>query len=78
MIITGLRSPFDNNQAECDIYMPNLKQKIQAVSVPLRLRCILHDSLIYLATLRKQERPVFQALAQVLSGNVRVLCFGAE
>jgi transposase len=76
--ITDHRVPFDNNRAERDIRMPKLKQKISGcfrTAHGFKAFCTIRS---YLASLRKQERPLFQALAYAFSGNVLAPCFDAE
>lgn len=76
--ITNHRVPFDNNRAERDIRMPKLKQKISGCFRTTRgfdTFCTIRS---YLATLRKQQLPLFKALALSFSGNVPQPCFGAE
>jgi transposase len=76
--ITDLRVPFDNNQAERDIRMPKLKQKISGcfrTDQGFDAFCTIRS---YLASLRKQQHPLFQALVHTFSGNVAEPCFSAE
>jgi transposase len=66
--LTDLRVPFDNNQAERDIRMPKLKQKVSG--------CFRADTgaehfatiRSYLSTLRKQSADLFQALVLTFQG----------
>lgn len=76
--ITDHRVPFDNNQAERDIRMPKLKQKISGcfrTTHGFEAFCTIRS---YLASLRKQELPLFQALALTFLGNAPQPCFDAE
>ena len=66
--LNDLRVPFDNNQAERDIRMPKLKQKVSG--------CFRADTgaehfatiRSYLSTLRKQSADLFQALVLTFQG----------
>jgi transposase len=61
--------PFDNNQAERDLCMMKLKQKIFGCfcsEARTRKSCRIFG---YLATSRKQERNLMDALIDLFSGN---------
>jgi transposase len=67
--LTDLRVPFDNNQAERDIRMPKLMQKVSG--------CFRSDAGIanfatirsYLSTLHKQSADIFQSLVLTFQGS---------
>lgn len=66
--IADHRVPFDNNQAERDLRMPKLKQKISGcwrTAAGLQAYCMIRS---YLASLRKQQRPLFEALTLCFAG----------
>ena len=72
--LTDLRVPFDNNQAERDLRMVKVQQKIWGCfrnEVGAAAFCRVRG---YISTLRKQGAAVLAALEQVFRGNPVVLC----
>jgi len=67
--ITHLRVPFDNNQAERDLPMPRLKQKVSGCfrsETGVEAFAMIRSSL---STLRKQSANLFQSLVLTFPGN---------
>jgi transposase len=67
--ITDLRVPFDNNQAERDIRMSKLKQKISGLfrtDTGIGLFATIRS---YLSTMHKQGADIFEALVLTFQGS---------
>ena len=67
--ITDLRVPFDNNQAERDIRMPKLKQKVSGCFRSDQGAQVFATTRSYLSTLHKQSVDTYQALVMTFQGN---------
>lgn len=66
---TDPNAPFDNNQAERDIRMEKLRQKISGCFRSLDGMAAFCTIRSYLSTLRKQQRDIYQALVKTFEGN---------
>ena len=67
--ISDLRVPFDNNQAERDIRMPKLKQKVSGCFRSGSGATAFATVRSYLSTLHKQSFDTYQALVMTFQGN---------
>jgi transposase len=67
--ITDLRVPFDNNQAERDVRMPKLKQKVSGCFRSADGATAFATIRSYLSTLHKQSVDTYQALVMTFQGN---------
>ena len=67
--LTDLHVPFDNNQAERDVRMPKLKQKVSGCF--RSDQGFAHFAIIrsYLSTLRKQSADIFKSLVLTFQGS---------
>lgn len=69
LFMENLAIPFDNNQAERDIRMIKVKEKISGcfrTTTGANRFCRIRG---YISTLRKQEIPILSALGKAISGN---------
>lgn len=66
--LTDLRVPFDNNQAERDMRMPKVKQKVSGGFRSPEGAAAFATIRSYLSTLRKQSADLFQALVMTFQG----------
>ena len=72
------RLPFDNNQAERDVRMMKLKQKISGcfrAAIGSQQFCRIRG---YISTLRKQGRSVLEALTSTFTANPTLPVFQPE
>jgi transposase len=67
--ISDLRVPFDNNQAERDIRMPKLKQKVSGCFRSANGATAFATVRSYLSTLHKQSIDTYQALVLTFQGR---------
>jgi transposase len=67
--LTDLRVPFDNNQAERDVRMPKLKQKVSGCFRSDQGIAHFADIRSYLSTLRKQSANIFKSLVLTFQGS---------
>jgi transposase len=67
--LADLRVPFDNNQAERDVRMPKLKQKVSGGFRSTAGAEGFATIRSYLSTLRKQSANIFQSLVMTFQGN---------
>jgi transposase len=67
--ISDLRVPFDNNQAERDIRMPKLKQKVSGCFRSADGATAFATVRSYLSTLHKQSIDTYQALVLTFQGR---------
>ncbi len=69
LFVVDLRVPFDNNQAERDMRMSKLKQKVSGCFRSVEGAVAFATIRSYLSTLHKQSFDTYQALVMTFQGN---------
>lgn len=67
--MTDLRVPFDNNQAERDLRMMEVREKISGCFRSLDAVDRFRQLRSYVSTLRKQRLPILASLTDALQGH---------
>jgi transposase len=78
LFATDFSVPFDNNQAERDVRMAKIKQKVSGCFRTLDGARDFATIMSYLGTAAKQGKSAFQALHAALQGNAQTLIFQAD
>ena len=78
LFATDFSVPFDNNQAEQDVRMAKIKQKVSGCFRTLDGAKDFATIMSYLGTAAKQGKSAFQALHAALQGNAQTIIFQAD
>ena len=78
LFATDFSVPFDNNQAERDVRMAKIKQKVSGCFRTLDGARDFATIMSYLGTAAKQGKSAFHALHAALQGNAQTLIFQAD
>ena len=78
LFVTDFSVPFDNNQAERDVRMAKVKQKVSGCFRTMDGARDFATTMSYLGTAAKQGKSAFHAVLSALQGNAQTLIFQAD